>query len=153
MTINTRLERSTKEYEKMSERKLKDISLTISQNSEKLNQLLEQNRLLKNEIANLTKILELTMEQNKLKKEIKQNESKFIKTINPPQQHTYNDPSVTGNDILQELNGLKDEDDKKRSINPTASNIIEEEQDNNKVLGGIESNKNIKCKVYNLYNI
>ena len=152
MTINTRLERSIKEYEKMSERKLKDISLTISQNSEKLNQLLEQNRLLKNEIANLTKILELTMEQNKLKKEIKQNESKFIKTINPPQQHTYNDPSVTGNDILQELNGLKDEDDKKRSINPTASNIIEEEQDNNKVLGGIESNKNIKCKVY-IYNI
>ena len=146
ITINLRLERSIKEYEKMSDRKLKDISLAISQNSEKLNQLIEQNRLLKNEIANLTKILELTMEQNKLKKEIKQNESKFIKTINPPQQHTYNDPSVTGNDILQELNGLKDEEDKKKSINPTASNIIEEENDN-KVLGGVDSNKNIKCKI------
>ena len=54
------------------------------------------------------------MEQNKLKKEIKANESKFIKTINP-QQHTYNDPSVTGNDILQELNGLKDEEEKKNA--------------------------------------
>lgn len=146
--MNTRLEKSMKDYEKMSEKKLKDISNTINQNSEKLSNLIEQNSLLKNEIMNLTKILELTMEQNKLKKEIKANESKFIKTINP-QQHTYNDPSVTGNDILQELNGLKDEEEKKRSFNPTGGNIIAEEHDNKNNITGMEhqeSNKNIKCK-------
>ena len=146
--MNTRKEKSMKDYEKMSEKKLKDISNTINQNSEKLSNLIEQNSLLKNEIMNLTKILELTMEQNKLKKEIKANESKFIKTINP-QQHTYNDPSVTGNDILQELNGLKDEEEKKRSFNPTGGNIIAEEHDNKNNITGMEhqeSNKNIKCK-------
>lgn len=148
--INQRIEKSIKELEKMSDKKLKDISGTIDSNARRLNSLQQQNHFLQLEITNLSKILSLNHEQSRIRKEINHNESKMYK-MNNPLQHTNNDASMTNNDLSQEFNYLKDEEEKKRSFQPTNSNIIEEENENNAKQRVIDiehadSNKNIKCK-------
>lgn len=154
--INQRIEKSIKEVEKLSDKKLKDISRTIDSNARRLNSLQQQNNFLQLEITNLSKILSLNLEQSRIRREISQNESKMYK-MNNPLQHTINDASITGNDISQEFTYLKDEEEKKRHFQPSSSNIIEEENENNakkrlNEMGYVDSNKNIKCK-YDVYDM
>ena len=138
---NSRLENNIKEVQKTSSKKLKNISRSISDNAIRLNSLKQQNELLNSEIINLEKVLELTIQQNEIKNEIKRNESKFIKL----NQRPINDITVSDTNILKEL---KDDDNKKKSMyfNNTNFNNIEEEKlhKNDFSLFHVESNKNIK---------
>ena len=138
---NSRLENNIKEVQKTSLKKLKNISRSISDNAIRLNSLKQQNELLNSEIINLEKVLELTIQQNEIKNEIKRNESKFIKL----NQRPINDITVSDTNILKEL---KDDDNKKKSMyfNNSNFNNIEEEKlhKNDFSLFHVESNKNIK---------
>ncbi len=138
---NSRLENNIREVQKTSLKKLKNISRSISDNAIRLNSLKQQNELLNSEIINLEKVLELTIQQNEIKNEIKRNESKFIKL----NQRPINDITVSDTNILKEL---KDDDNKKKSMYFNNSNINNNEEEklhkNDFSLFRVESNKNIK---------
>ena len=77
----------------------------------------QQNELLAAEISDLTKIIKLNVEESKLKKEIKESETKIYKTLlnqnsnnNNTNLQVNNDVSETRNDILQELNNILKEE-------------------------------------------
>ena len=94
----------------------------------------------------MTHILKLNVEEKRLKKEIKDNESKILKSV----ILNTNDVSQTRNDILIELNKL-DEDPSKRNKKEIRENIIKEEngETNNSLIINdniLEENKQIKCK-------
>ena len=61
---NAHLEKSIDEYKNFSYKKFYSITKTIRHNSNELSRLIEKNSQLKQEILNLTKILELTIERN-----------------------------------------------------------------------------------------
>ena len=63
---NAHLEKSIDEYKKFSYKKFSSITKTIRHNSNELSRLIEKNFQLKQEILNLTKILELTIEKKSL---------------------------------------------------------------------------------------
>ncbi len=100
------------------------------------------------EIADLTKILKLNVEEIKLKREIKDSESKLLKSV----ILNTNDVSQTRTDILNELNTiLKEEQNNKnkKEIAKQKENIIKEEhgESNNSLMNhDMEENKPIKCK-------
>ena len=64
--VVTKLEKSIKEAQKMYQRKVKEIKLSLEQNTKKLNEKNKENEELKSEIDNLTKILSLTEQENKI---------------------------------------------------------------------------------------
>lgn len=108
------------------------------------------------EISDLTHIIKLNVEEKKLKKEIKDNESKILKSV----ILNTNDVSQTRNDILIELNKL-DDDVLKRNKKEIKENIIKEEngETNNSLIindNHEEDNKPIKCNIlfnYYLYKV
>ena len=63
---NAHLEKSIDEYKNFSYKKFSSITKTIRHNSNELSRLIEKNSQLKQEILNLTKILELTIEKKSL---------------------------------------------------------------------------------------
>ncbi len=77
-----RLQDTMRDHQKNSNRKNKAITNTVSDNSKKLNLIQHQNLLIKNEIENLEKVYQLTLQQINLEKKLKVNESKFIKMNN-----------------------------------------------------------------------
>ena len=77
-----RLQDTMRDHQKNSNRKNKAITNTVSDNSRKLNLIQHQNLLIKNEIENLEKVYQLTLQQINLEKKLKVNESKFIKMNN-----------------------------------------------------------------------
>ena len=100
------------------------------------------------EIADLTKILKLNVEEIKLKREIKDNESKILKSV----ILNTNDVSQTRTDILNELNTiLKEEQNyKNKKEFEEKDNIIKEEhgESNNSLMNhDMEENKAIKCNI------
>ena len=64
--VVTRLEKSIKESQKMYQRKIKDIHLVVENNERKLTAKKNENDLLKIEIDNLSKLLAITEEENKI---------------------------------------------------------------------------------------
>lgn len=144
--MNERFDKSVKDFEKQSERKLNEVGNTIKENKDKLEQLIKANDLMKKEIENLHQVFDLTKEQNKLKKLVKDNEDKFAKSVVIAQQQPkpYSSqennlkPIITDNEILQEV-----------QLN---ENILVEETNQTRQ----DSARNIKCK-FNLliiiYNI
>ena len=102
------------------------------------------------ELSDLSDILKLNVEEKKLKKEIKNNESKILKSV----ILNTNDVSQTRNDILIELNKL-DDDVIKKNKKEIKENIIKEEngETNNSLIidedeNDIEDNKPIKCIIF-----
>ncbi len=77
-----RLQDTMRDLQKNSNRKNKAITNTVSDNSRKLNLIQHQNSLIKNEIENLEKVYQLTLQQINLEKKLKENESKLIKMNN-----------------------------------------------------------------------
>lgn len=148
------MDKNHRETEKLYEKKFKDIQNTIEHNQKKLKIMqqvnliqnnLQQNELIAVEISDLTHILKLNVEEKKLKKEIKDNESKILKSV----ILNTNDVSQTRNDILIELNKL-DEDVLKKNKKDIKENIIKEEngETNNSLIineNDMEENKPIKC--------
>ena len=103
------------------------------------------------EISDLTHILKLNVEEKKLKKEIKDNESKILKSV----ILNTNDVSQTRNDILIELNKLDDDVHGKKNKKHIKENIIKEEngETNNSLIidedeNELEDNKPIKCIIF-----
>lgn len=158
------MDKNQKETEKLYEKKFKDIQNTIEHNQKKLKIMqqvfksfsylifkykLQQNELIAVEISDLTHILKLNVEEKKLKKEIKDNESKILKSV----ILNTNDVSQTRNDILIELNKL-DDDALKKNKKEIKDNIIKEEngETNNSLImnndNEIEDNKPIKCEFF-----
>ena len=86
---NLHLEKSIDEYKKFSNKKFSSITKTIRNNSNELNRLKEKNAQLKQEILNLTKILELTIE----KKSMCNNQNKIF--IPKLQSSIFTEPSDT----------------------------------------------------------
>ena len=116
VSMINRLEDTIREVQKTCSRKNKNISNTVNDNSNKLTTLKQKNSLIKNEIEELEKILLLTQEEMRIKKEIKTNESKFIK-INQGEQ------SITANNILKDLSNMNEDDERKKSIYQSNNNI------------------------------
>lgn len=96
----------------------------------------------------------MNVEEKKLKREIKDNESKILKSV----ILNTNDVSQTRNDILIELNKL-DDDVHKKTKKEIKENTIKEEngETNNSLImndnddNDIEENKPIKCKINLIY--
>ena len=114
------LQETMKEVKKISQRKSKDMTNAVSDNSRKLNLLQQQNLLIKNEIEYLENVYRLTLEQYKIQNELKLKEEEFIKMNN---QININDATVTTNNNLEDLHDIKenikennDKDDRQKSI-------------------------------------
>ena len=69
-----RLEKTMKEVNKISNIKTENIFYSVNDNSKKLNNLKQQNQLIQNEINNLEKVYQLTLEQFEINKELKTKE-------------------------------------------------------------------------------
>ena len=123
--MNIRIENSIKEMIKTNKKKLKNVQITINENANKLQTLKTQNDLLKTEIENLQKILELTIEQNKIKHEIF--EQSKINNENTIKNDLNNDENITTDiNILNKLtnkNNLSTFNDKSLEYNESQKNI------------------------------
>jgi hypothetical protein len=74
--VITKLEKSIKESQKMYQRKIKDVNLRVEENGRKLQTKKNENDLLKIEIDNLSKLLAITEEENKIMNENSNKNSK-----------------------------------------------------------------------------
>ena len=74
--VVTKLEKSIKESQKMYQRKIKDVNLRVEENGRKLQTKKYENDLLKIEIDNLSKLLAITEEENKIMNENSNKNSK-----------------------------------------------------------------------------
>ena len=95
----------------------------------------------------MTKIIRLNIEEIKLKKEIKANESKILKSV----IINTNDVSQTRNDILFELNTILNAEASNRNKKESKHIInLEEnrESKNIKLKIELEENKQIKCNFF-----
>jgi hypothetical protein len=142
--MNERIEKSMKDYEKQTKRKLLDVENTVVDNQIKLDQLNEANESMKIEIENLEKIYKLTNEQIKLQKQVKHKEnqiaqSKSLQQLDiqdneqkqlQQQEGNIIDPSMTGNELLQEMQ--------------KGENVMVEEMRQ-------DSERNVKCKFNYIY--
>ena len=70
---NIRLEKNISEIKRTKNNKLLSTLKLIKENQNELDNIKQQNKLIENEIINLTNILQLTMQQAKLQTEIKKN--------------------------------------------------------------------------------
>jgi hypothetical protein len=160
--IRITMEKNVKENEKIYEKKYKELINTIEHNQKKLKLMQQQNELLSVEISDLTKILKLNLEEVKLKKEIKDSESKIYKNMVPNiNTNTHNDVSETRNDILEDLNnimiaeGEKAKNKSKLQVKEKEKVIEEENQeentntilDENAEAGGDKIEKILKCNL------
>ena len=102
--------------QKIFDKKYKNFYNSIQIKKEKLILLKQQNLLYQNEVDELKKLLELTKQQQSLKNDIFLN--KYTNQINTiPFQTSNNDYSITKNEIINELNIIKEEEDKKSLFN------------------------------------
>ena len=133
--VTQRLEKSIKEAVKMYTRKIKEIKITLSENSKKLLERKEENTKLESEIEDLKRILSLTEEEAKLnnmnninnnklpekiknKNDINEKELDSQKEYLSPEYYNSNknkksmekkvlsNNDLTGNDLLNDLKGL-----------------------------------------------
>ena len=73
-----RLVKTMQEVTKISNKKTENIYYSINDNSRKLNNLKQQNLLIQNEINDLKKVYQLTLEQFEINKELKIKENNKI---------------------------------------------------------------------------
>jgi len=121
--MNSRLNKILISKQKIFEKKYKNFNNSIQIKKEKLILLKQQNLLYQNEVDELKKLLELTKQQQTLKNDIFLNKhTNQINTI--PFQTSNNDYSITKNEIINELNIIKEEEDKKSLFNSFGENNI-----------------------------
>jgi len=121
--MNSRLNKILISKQKIFEKKYKNFNNSIQIKKEKLILLKQQNLLYQNEVDELKKLLELTKQQQNIKKDLFYNKlTNQINTI--PFQTTNNDYSNTKNEIINELNIIKEEENKKSLFNNIKENNI-----------------------------
>ena len=128
LETNMRLENSIKEIERTKKSKILNISLAIQENEKRLKELKLQNDLLEQEIINLENLYQLTIDKERLKKEIKMNKNIVIEENNKKKQKSpiKLETSLTNENII--LNESKDSKEK--------SNIKETQKKKNKNRSG-----------------
>ena len=112
--INSRLESKIKEISKNVMFKVKNISRTVNDNSIRLDNLKQKNELINNEIINLEKVYELSIQQYEIKERIQKNESKFMTLQKQKINDFYDNIYNTNDNILKEL---KEEDEINKNKN------------------------------------
>ena len=129
--INSRLESKIKEISKNVMFKVKNVSRTVNDNSIRLDNLKQKNELINNEIINLEKVYELSIQQYEIKERIQNNESKFMTLQKQKINDFYDNIDNTNDNILKEL---KEEDEINRNKNIISSKIskFEKEKKNKK---------------------
>ena len=112
LETNMRLEKNIKEIERTKKTKLLSISYTIQENEKRLKELKLQNELLEQEIVNLQNLYQLTIDKERLKKEINTNKKIIIEESNKERQKLspikLETSLATENVILNELKESKD---------------------------------------------
>lgn len=137
-----RTEKQKLELSKNYEKKIKNLSLSIDANNQRLNSIIQHNDLLKNEISGLEKILQLTKEKIKLQREVKETK---IRSQNISINHY--DESVTRNDLINELNSFKSEEEKiKHKVETEVKNSIEDNMKSEINDSGSPKERNTKLK-------
>ena len=108
LEINSRLNNSMKDLIKISKNKKNNIIITLHSNQKNLYNMKIKNNDFKNEVLSLKKILTLSKQHNLLTKLINKKEKRnSLEKLNQT-----NEISLTRNEILNELNNIKDEDKK-----------------------------------------
>jgi len=108
LEINSRLNNSIKDLIKISKNKKNNIIITLHSNQKNLYNMKIKNNDFKNEVLSLKKILTLSKQHNLLTKLINKKEKRnSLEKLNQT-----NEISLTRNEILNELNNIKDEDKK-----------------------------------------
>ena len=108
LEINSRLNNTIKDFIKVSENKKKNIIITLHSNQKNLYNMKNKNINFKNEVLSLEKILSLSKQNNLLTKLLNKKEKRnSIEKLNQS-----NDISLTRNEILNEINNIKEEDKK-----------------------------------------
>ena len=132
--VETKLEKSIKEAQKMYKKKINDIKIELEENSKKLTNRKQENEILQNDIENLRKILSLTEEEAKINNNnydikdivngnnIDEKELESHKEYLSPEYYqmnknkkekdkvlipTHSNNDLTGNEILNDLKGLE----------------------------------------------
>ena len=123
LETNMRLEKNITEIKRTKKSKIMNVYLTVQENNKKLEGLREQNLLLENEILGLQKLFLLTIDKEKLKMEIKENNKKSklenirIKYKDNDKQVVKLDSSLaTENNLLNELKESNDSTIMKKMI-------------------------------------
>ena len=123
LETNMRLEKNISEIKRTKKSKIMNVYLTVQENNKKLEGLREQNLLLENEILGLQKLFLLTIDKEKLKMEIKENNKKSklenirIKYKDNDKQVVKLDSSLaTENNLLNELKESNDSTIMKKMI-------------------------------------
>ena len=117
LEINSRLSNTMKDLVKVSDNKTKKIIITLHSNQKNLYDMKNKNNNFKSELLSLEKILTLSKKNNILTKLINKKEKRnSLEKLNQT-----NEISLTRNEILNELNNIKDED-KKNILNNDEEN-------------------------------
>ena len=104
--IITKLEKSIKESQKMYQRKIRDMNIVIEKNERQLAGKKNENELLKIEIDNLSKLLSITEEENKLMNV--QNNGKNKKQKNNTNNNNNNKNTIPTEQTEKELESQKE---------------------------------------------
>ena len=115
--LTLRLENSIKEAEKMYIRRIKEIKITLDDNSKKLETRIQENDLLKTEIADLNKILALTEQEAKINSNKNIITNTKIKTINSDEKELESHKEYLSPEIYQ-----TNKNKKEKELVPTHSN-------------------------------
>ena len=126
LETNLRLEKNIKEIERTKKSKILNISFTVQENEKRLKELKLQNDLLEQEIINLENLYQLTIDKERLKKEIKMNKNIVIEENNKKKQKLspikLETSLATENIILNELKDSKEKSNIKETPKKKSKN-------------------------------
>ena len=143
LETNTRLEENIKKIQKTLNQKYNSVADVVQENTNRLDLLKSRNELLQKEINNLTTVYQLTIEQERIKYELKQKENKIEKEKNNKIVNQFDTSSVTEKTIL---NALKESNDLPKK-NKNKSGYVVEKRTENKVDNETREEKLQKIKL------
>ena len=126
LETNLRLEDNIKKIQRTINKKYESISQVVQDNNERLELLKAKNELLQKEISNLNNVYQLTVEQEKIKYDLKQKENK-IKQEKPKDKIVINSNNLDSSSVTEKaiLNELKENNILPQKNNNKTGNIIE----------------------------
>ena len=155
-----RLEKTMQEVKKISNKKTENIYYSVNDNSRKLNNLKQQNLLIQNEINDLEKVYQLTLEQFEINKELKikennENNIENNKINNEKEKENENNDNNNTKFVVEEDENKKNSVDLKNlNTNENEQNKTNINQRNNELKEGIsdEDNNNKNYSIENIFN-
>ena len=129
LETNSRLEENIKKIQRTINKKYDSINQIVQENSSRLELLKSRNELLQKEINNLKSVYQLTLEQEKIKYELKRQENE-IKKDNQKSPVSVDISSATEKAILNELKESNDLPVKNKNKSGYRKEIIEHKINN-----------------------